>query len=145
MSKMVKAHIETGSDEPYRLEWLSEDKEFSNYKPNLDSINFYDEKTEEDIEIIPSGKSIKFSINPVKNEENNFDITFSGSIEFNIEETQYKILEGRDFSIDYVLEFENEDGDVADGDDDFEFIENQNIKLKIKGVWFSEKLRDVFY
>jgi hypothetical protein len=116
------------SDEAYSIEWRSE-KPFENYKPKLEEINFLDEEKGRYIYVPVTKADIQYSIETMG--ENEYDIFFSGSIEFELDPEQKRILEKEGYHVDYFLTFSGADGEVlCSGDDELEFVHNINIDLE---------------
>ena len=126
----MKFEIDTRDYVPYRLEWLNKERKFAEFKPGLEAINYFDENQDDDVELIINSSDLKIDVKPSEDGTNFFDISFHGTIEVDIEEDQLKVLEALDFSVDYLLVFVDSDDNYAESDDDYEFIENQNVQIK---------------
>jgi hypothetical protein len=119
------ATINTGA---YSIEWRSK-KPFENYKPKIVEINFFDEKNEDDI-IAPLTRSdVEFSIEAA-GDGNQYNIYFSGTIEFELEPKQRRILKKEGYLVDYCVSFSGPDGDGASSGEEFELIENTSFTLE---------------
>ena len=99
----------------------------SEYKISLDLFKFFDENNEDDIELFPIKQSLQFSIRDMGN--NIFDILLGGTIELDFADEILDKLKKVDFSVDYSLDLIDENGEYAEIDDHYEFVENYNREL----------------
>lgn len=90
-------------------------------------FKFFDENNEDDIELFPIKQSLQFSIRDMGN--NIFDILLGGTIELDFADEILDKLKKVDFSVDYSLDLIDENGEYAEIDDDYEFVENYNREL----------------
>jgi hypothetical protein len=102
-----KASLRAGPGKAYRVRWLSK-APFESFKPLVDDINFYDDAKEEDVLVPLIAGDLDFRSEPAG--KNVYDVFFVGTIEFALTAQQMKVLERRDFSIDYLMEFVSADG-----------------------------------
>ena len=122
-----KFEIEFQKHEPFRIKWLSDEKRLSEYKISLDLFKFFDENNEDDIELFPIKQSLQFRIRDMGN--NIFDILLGGTIELDFADEILDKLKKVDFSVDYSLDLIDENGEYAEIDDHYEFVENYNREL----------------
>ena len=90
-------------------------------------FKFFDENNEDDIELFPIKQSLQFSIRDMGN--NIFDILLGGTIELDFADEILDKLKKVDFSVDYSLDLIDENGEYAEIDDHYEFVENYNREL----------------
>ena len=124
MSK-YRASVSTAA---FSIEWRSQ-KPFENYKPEIDEITFFDEKNEDDIIAPLTRSALKFSIEAA-GDGNQYNIYFSGTIEFELEPKQRRILEKEGYLVDYCVSFSGRDGGAVSSGEEFELIENTSIALE---------------
>jgi hypothetical protein len=111
-----RATMNVGKYHAARIEWCSE-KPFENYKPKISDISFFDPAEDDDV-IVPLTKAaIAFFVEPT-GDENEYAIFFSGTIEFELDPEQERILEKEDYGVDYDLTFSGPDGEVLSCGDD---------------------------
>ncbi len=122
------ASLDTGRHAPYRVRWKSAAMPIERYTPRIDEINFYDEGDADDVMVRLTDSSLSFRIAQVDGDI--FDVTFDGTIAFDLTQAQHEALEGRGLSVDYVVEFAAPDGRMADSDTDYELVENWNLALE---------------
>jgi hypothetical protein len=127
MSNQVQAQINVDCDSGYSIRWLS-DSDFGHYEPEIDEVNFYDEDAQDDIIIPIVDSDLTFSI---EEDDDVINIGFSGTIELSMSKEDYGKLEAQNFSVDYLMVFNDSDGDQAESDEDYELVENYNIVLDI--------------
>ena len=123
----MKFAIDNREAVPYTIDWLSE-VPFLGFTPVLESISFYDEGSDEEVEIYNLDTDVVFDVNRIN--ATRYEIGFHGTIEFDLTPEQELTLKGRDYSVDYCVQFNDSDGEPAESDDDYEFIENQNITIE---------------
>jgi hypothetical protein len=127
MSKQIHAHVNVDWDTGYCIRWLSE-SDFGDYEPVIEEINFYDEASQDDIVIPIIDSDLTFSL---EENDDTISIGFSGTLELSMSKEDYDKLEAQGFSVDYLMVFNDSDGDQAESDEDYELIENYNIVLEV--------------
>ena len=130
-----KAFISCAQRNGYHLAWKSK-KDFNKFMPKVEEFNFYNDSQEGDTLVPIIESNLKFSINQqpsivIKRKKiDTFVVSFTGEITFELDKKDYKMLEKKAYSIDYLMEFVDHDDELAESDEDYELIKNQNIVLK---------------
>ena len=116
------------SPEPYKIEWISKDKDLSDFNLIIDSVNFYDEGFDEEFYLSITKQNLVFEIEKA-DEENLFDIFFEGQIEIETSEIIMDLLDESEY-IDYVIYFVDENGKEAKEGREFWLRFNNDLWLK---------------
>lgn len=131
MAKKVKAEIEYDIDQPRRIKWLSQEKHFCDFKPDV--LNMYVcTYNYDEIDFEFTSKNLEFYSLPVDGEDNEFDIWYCGTIEFEVREDQYEVMKKSDFRVGYFIDLINKDGDLAEDEVDYLEILSYNIYLSVE-------------
>ena len=116
MRKLFK--IEYDLQEAYEIEWISDKKQFSDYKISTDYLHFYD-----DNDLLPTKKDIHFDIQYMGN--NIYEIYISGTIELDIPTDDFlDTLKRYDYRTAYMLSFIDDEGKDAE-----EQVEFNNVGI----------------
>ena len=131
--KIYKCNLEVTKETMYQLQWLNEEKGIQSFKPEFDNINFYDEENEDDIQIYdPDLRVVKFEYEYIDLGDSNFGLVFNAELEVALTARQYALLfDEHDGYVDYSFDFMDDDGNAAEPDEDFEFVENSNTALTL--------------
>ena len=120
--------IEFQKHEPYRIEWLSKQKQLSDYKISVNYIDYYDENSHEDIELILTKKDIRIDIRNMG--DNIYDIIISGTIEIDVSiDDLLEKLKLVDYCVNYGLDFIDDESEYAEEDVHYRFIQNYSKYL----------------
>jgi hypothetical protein len=110
--------------EGFHIKWMA-NKPFDSHRPKMAQFNYYDGAAKEDVFVYVLNSDLSFEVASIGKQE--YEVCFTGSIEFELTVKQMNVLSGRNFSIDYAIEFINEDGEFAEEPEDFEMTQNMNL------------------
>lgn len=129
MAKTINASFRTWRN-PYRVKWLTKRATLEKHKPSLYAISFFDEDTEEDIEILPVKQDLEWVVTKVSGAKNQYDVSADGTITLSLDPKVLAKLEQAKFMVDHAVEFRCNDI-LAESGEDFEFVENSAIELDV--------------
>ena len=127
----MKAKIEISEKEPYAIIWKSKNNDFRDFSPILGNINYYNEKIGEDVELDVLRSNFIFHIDRDEKFHNVYRLSGTIELEINIIPSFLDYLAEVDFSVDYSLDFEDKNENIAELDEDYIFGSNYNVILEI--------------
>jgi hypothetical protein len=127
--RTIRAEISAEAYEGYALRWHNSTP-IHEHEPYIDEISAYNEEDDEDIEIVLEDTDIEFQIHENPDDPEEFTISFEGTIEFTVTPEELEVLESRGWSVDYCMGFKTPDGNFAEAEADFTFMENMNVRLE---------------
>jgi hypothetical protein len=127
MPVTYRASLSVDSKNPYIIRWTSTDKEMGDLVPVLEALFFYDEGSDDEIEIYPADSDLEFEVKPRGDGE--YEISFKGSVELELEDDEFDALTEAGFAVDCVIAFEDDDGEMAEPEEDFEIVESPEVLL----------------
>lgn len=132
----IRANVNTRATRAlsYEIRWVGK-KPIESYRIEFTELSFFHEDVGDDIYVTVLDSDVYFKV--VSRENNEYEIRFNGSIEFELTKEQINILKNRNFVIDYWLDFFDENGELANElcltskeAADYEFLSNYLIKLR---------------